>query len=153
MSSIWARRMTQVRDMKGTKFKPVLFQTCGTLNLHWGCTCVSLWFWSVCLVLFLCLSWFRRGVFYVHTRDFMLLMFALTFSCSVVVSRPQIKMCFSAQGCGHQHQRFTLMKYSLVQVICLYCLKTYVPSVKVRLHCASASTLLRQHLHQGWRCS
>ena len=63
---------------------------------------------AVCLVLFLCLSWFRRGVFYVHTRYFML-MFALTFSCSVVVSRPQIKMCFSAQGCGHQHQRFTLM--------------------------------------------
>ena len=79
----------------------------------------------------------------------MLLMFALTFSCSVVVSRPQIKMCFSAQGCGYQHQRFTLMKYSLVQVICLYCLKTDVPSVKVRVHCASASTLLRQHLHQG----
>ena len=109
---------------------------------------------AVCVVLFLCLSWFRRGVFYVHTRYFMLLMFALTFSCSVVVSRPQIKMCFSAQGCGHQHQRFTLMKYSLVQVICLYCLKTYVPSVKVRLHCASAlTTLLRQHLHQGWSCS
>ena len=108
---------------------------------------------AVYLMLFLCLSWFRRGVFYVHTRYFMLLVFALTFSCSVVVSRPQIKMCFSAQGCGHQHQRFTLIKYSLVQVICLYCLKTYVPSVKVRLHCASASTLLRQHLHQGWRCS
>ena len=105
----------------------------------------------VCLVLFLHLSWFRRGVFffYVHerTRGFMLLMFALTFSCSVVVSRPQIKTCFFSSRVWTSTPTFypneVLDGSSNMPLL----LKNLLSSVRVRLHCASVWTRSHRYVN------